>query len=48
MKAFILLALTCLTLAACGVKPGDVDPPPGAEGSTFPHTYPASGVRPAS
>jgi hypothetical protein len=27
-------------LAACGVKPGTVQPPEGAEQSGFPRTYP--------
>ncbi|MEJ0062793.1 MAG: hypothetical protein WDO70_06235 [Alphaproteobacteria bacterium] len=36
----IVLALLCGTLAACGVKPQNVDPPPGASG-TFPRTYPS-------
>jgi hypothetical protein len=35
-----LLLLSMLT-AACGVKPSHVDPPPGAENTDFPRTYPA-------
>ena len=35
----------CLALAAggCGIKPGNVDPPPGAGKDSFPKTYPAPG-----
>jgi len=34
------LLLLVLPLGACGKKPDQVDPPPGAEQSTFPRTYP--------
>ena len=34
------LAAICLLVSACGVKPGRVDPPEGAEDSGFPHQYP--------
>ena len=38
------LMLACLAfglmLAACGKKPGMVDPPPDVENDTFPHVYP--------
>lgn len=34
-----LLALS-MALGACGVKPSQVEPPPGAEENHFPATYP--------
>jgi len=34
-----LLAIALL-MAACGIKPGHLEPPPGSTG-TFPQTYPA-------
>jgi hypothetical protein len=34
------LLLPFLSLCACGKKPNQLDPPPGAEDSTFPRTYP--------
>ncbi|MDP7142494.1 MAG: hypothetical protein QF692_04510 [Alphaproteobacteria bacterium] len=43
MKRIIYLsfAMTCiLGIAACGIKPQDLDPPAGAEDTTFPQTYP--------
>lgn len=38
----IIVALTVLAtpLWGCGVKPGKVQPPAGAESSQFPRTYP--------
>lgn len=36
----LLLALMLASLAACGIKPNDVDPPKGSENSTFPAQYP--------
>jgi hypothetical protein len=41
MKKLVVPALLCFALAACGVKPGSVDPPEGAERSKFPRTYPS-------
>lgn len=35
-----LCAWLLLSLSACGKKPNQVDPPPGAGNSGFPHTYP--------
>lgn len=35
-----LMAAALLSLAACGIKPDHVDPPQGAEDSTFPAEYP--------
>ena len=36
------LALMCiaLLLSGCGIKPSHVEPPNGAENSTFPNVYP--------
>lgn len=39
MKKFIVLGLSVVALAACGVKPGNVDAPDGKE-NKYPHTYP--------
>lgn len=39
MKKAILCMMMTAALAACGVKPGDVKPPSGAEG-LYPGTYP--------
>jgi hypothetical protein len=39
MKKYALLMMLA-ALCACGVKPGDVDPPEGAKASDFPRTYP--------
>lgn len=36
----ILFILTCLCLAGCGIKPDQVDPPPGVSPDPFPYTYP--------
>lgn len=33
--------LALLALGGCGIKPGQVDPPPGVERDSFPKTYPA-------
>lgn len=38
-RSLFLIAL-CLVLGACGIKPKNVDPPEGAEKSTFPAVYP--------
>jgi hypothetical protein len=40
MRACIVLLLLLLPLAACGKKPGQVDPPPGIENDAFPKAYP--------
>ena len=40
MRLAMLSLCVILTLAACGVKPPDVDPPQG-EDDQFPRTYPA-------
>lgn len=41
MRLAILSLCAILTLAACGVKPSDVDPPQGEPRDEFPRTYPA-------
>ena len=40
MKRLVIIALSCGLLSACGVKPGGVDAPNGAENDNFPRTYP--------
>lgn len=42
-----LLLLTFLSLTACGVKPGTVEPPEGYEDVQFPRTYPDPRYDPA-
>lgn len=37
----------CLLATACGVKPGNVAAPEGAEDSHFPRTYPDLATDPA-
>lgn len=36
----------CLALiavvSACGIKPGELDPPPGVQRDSFPKTYPST------
>lgn len=34
--------LATLLIAACGIKPSKLDPPPGAENTPFPKTYPST------
>ena len=41
-----LSAALLLPLGACGKKPNQVDPPPGAEDSAFPRTYPDLSIDP--
>jgi hypothetical protein len=44
---YITLALLSATsLGGCGVKPGSVDPPPGAEQQVYPETYPDTATDP--
>ncbi len=38
--AILTLFVSVSLLSGCGIKPKDVDPPEGAEESTFPQTYP--------
>jgi hypothetical protein len=42
-----LFILLCLSLAGCGIKPGDVSPPKGAKATDFPRTYPDPATDPA-
>ena len=35
-----VLMIVLLSLTACGIRPDEVDPPPGAEKVVFPRTYP--------
>lgn len=44
----ILVLTATLGLAACGVKPADVDPPPGTGKYDFPQTYPDPATDPAT
>lgn len=39
-KKTLLAFLALYALAACGIKPGYVDPPNGPDSSNFPRTYP--------
>lgn len=39
--ALLLMTIAFLALGGCGVKPGHLQPPAGAENNGFPHTYPA-------
>ena len=36
-----LALLACLLTGGCGIKPGELEPPPGAGDTGFPHDYPA-------
>lgn len=41
IQSYILVFLCLSTaLSSCGVKPKEVDPPPGAENRTYPNVYP--------
>lgn len=44
MKSQLFLLLSLITLAssvtACGIKPNNLEPPPGIEADKFPATYP--------
>lgn len=41
MEKTAILLVFCVMLAACGVKPGSVEPPGGAaQDNLFPRTYP--------
>jgi hypothetical protein len=37
---FPVILLLSLSVSGCGIRPGDVDPPPGVEKNAFPRTYP--------
>jgi hypothetical protein len=36
----LLFYLSLATAAGCGIKPGNVEAPPGVEPDSFPRTYP--------
>ena len=40
MKALMILLVLTAGLAACGKKPGTLDPPEAAKTTPFPRTYP--------
>jgi len=35
-----IILLLSLPLSGCGIRPSDVDPPPGVNKAAFPRTYP--------
>jgi hypothetical protein len=37
---FLAISLLSLPVSGCGIRPGEVDPPPGVEKHAFPRTYP--------
>lgn len=46
MKRNIILLVACMALSACGIKPGEVEPPEGEGSSSYPRTYPDLGTDP--
>lgn len=40
MKIIVLSLCATLLLAGCGVKPSNIDPPPGVSKNAFPKVYP--------
>jgi predicted small lipoprotein YifL len=47
MRKIILTGfLAILTLAGCGIKPGSLQPPEGADNTVFPRTYPSPEEKP--
>jgi len=36
----VFFAGASVSVSACGIKPRQVDPPPGADSGTFPRQYP--------
>lgn len=46
MRLIPIALCLMVMLAGCGIKPGDVDPPPGAEEDKFPRTYPEPSTDP--
>jgi hypothetical protein len=40
LLASLALVLSAATLAGCGIKPKDLQPPKGAEDIHYPRTYP--------
>lgn len=43
---YIFLCVNVCLLSGCGIKPPHVEPPPGAEHSDFPATYPDTSTDP--
>jgi hypothetical protein len=37
---FLAILLLSLPVSGCGIRPGEVDPPPGVDKKAFPRTYP--------
>ncbi|QQG37488.1 MAG: hypothetical protein HYS17_08770 [Micavibrio aeruginosavorus] len=49
LSLYIVLAgLMSMGLCGCGVKPDSLSPPPGAEETVFPRTYPDPSTDPQS
>ncbi len=40
MRALLILSVLAVSLAACGKKPGTLEPPADAKNIPFPRTYP--------
>jgi len=40
MRKFVILGMAMAVLAGCGIKPGNVDPPEGANEGDYPRVYP--------
>ncbi len=40
MKKLILLSVAMCAMVACGVKPGEIEPPEAVKNKEFPRTYP--------
>lgn len=39
-RRFFILTMAALLLSGCGIRPNSLEPPAGAEGKTYPRTYP--------
>lgn len=39
---FLFVLMLSVPVMACGVKPDSMEPPPGAEDTPFPRTYPTA------
>lgn len=48
MRKIAVMTLALGLLAACGIKPANVDPPEGANESDFPRVYPDTKTDPAA
>lgn len=44
----ILMVLMSMMATACGTKPASLSPPPGAEDTPFPRTYPDPATDPGA